>query len=232
MAQGGARSAQDEKELITLNILIIVGDDWSTKQIADKEDTKDKDVFKPDDKDEMKYSSYNNGDYDGYGNIYLLSEEDTDRYDYDYAPDINVVKDNFGYKSTFIPKPNPFEKDKSLSKYTNSNLMVNLIKGTENMQKPWVERPPQQRYRPTPTTSKWESNPNRRRKTEMMKNINMGNGSPSSPGARRFDQFAPSSRERKDTIYMNKKSSKGQNKLQPTNSHKESDVNYVDYFYY
>ena len=82
--------------------------DWSTKQIADKEDTKDKDVFKPDDKDEMKYSSYNNVDYDGYGNIYLLSEEDTDQYDYDHASHINVGKEKFGYKSTFIPNPNPF----------------------------------------------------------------------------------------------------------------------------
>ena len=210
-------------ELIILNTLIITGDDWSTKQIAEKEDTKDKDTFKAHPKDEMKYSSYDNLDYDGYGNIYLLSEEDTDQYDYDYAPNINVVKDNFGYKSKFIPKPSPFEKDKSLSKYTNSNLMVNLIKGTENMQKPWVERPPQQQYRPTPPTSKWESNPNRRRKTTMMKNRNMG-----TPGARRFDQFAPSSRERKDTIY----SSKRQNKIRPKNSHKESDVSYVDYFYY
>ena len=205
--------------------MIISGDDWSVKHNDigdDGEDVKEKNTFKPHDKDELKYGAYDL-DYDNYGNIYLLSEEDDDDDDYDDMLNINVVKDDFGYKSSYKRKPNPFEKEKAVSKYPDANLMVNLIKGTENMQKPWVERPPtsQRRYRPNSQKQRWKKNPNKRRKTELKKNTNLANG------ARRFDQFAPNSVERKDFT-----SSKGLYDNRPTNGHKLSDVHYIDYFYY
>jgi len=202
-------------------------DDWSNKQnsfVAQKEDAKVKDAFKPHPKDEMKYTKYNNYDYDAYGNIYLLSEEETDHYDYDFAPNVKVIKDSFGYKSMFDQKQKVYERAKMSSKYPDSKLMVNLIKGTENMQQPWIQKPPQQKYNPVPPRIRWEKNPNRRRKSGNVKERN-------TPGARRFDEFAPNSKERADRIFTKSKSNNG-NYKKATFHPEESDVDYIDYYYY
>jgi len=203
------------------------GGDWSVKHNEienDKEYEAEIDTFKPHGKDNKMYTGLDY-DVDDYGNIYLLSEEDEEVDDYYDRKTNNIVKDDYGYKSGLRSKPNPFLKEKKKSKYSQANMMVNLIKGTGNLQKPWVQRPPKQLYEPS-LQNRWDVNPNKRRKTELKRNKEMGNG------ARRFDQFAPSSVERKDFAYRKQSQNTERYQSRPTNGHKMSDVNFVDYFYY
>ena len=166
------------------------------------------DPFRPHPKDEMA-DKFNSVEYDGYGHIYLLSKEDVDVYDYDFAPDLNVIRDNQGYISTFSSDPISTNR---IRQHTDSAHLVSLIKGTENMQTPRIERPPRQKGR------------------AGVKSRNQQKFLRTTPGARRFDQFAPNSKERVDFMEDVRQISNDRLKVKPAK--KAEEVSYIDYFYY